>query len=60
MDMDRSGCFLKALPDKGLVEKGKEVEGGKKSKQRLTMLLGKRSMNQLSYGRVKSHAVSNV
>ena len=30
MDMDRSGCFLKALPDKGLVEKGKEAEGGKK------------------------------
>ena len=30
MDMDRSGCFLKALSDKGLVEKGKEAEGGKK------------------------------
>ena len=34
--MDESGCFFKALPDKGLVEKGKEAKGGKKSKQRFT------------------------
>ena len=34
--MDESGCF-KALPDKGLVEKGKQAKGDKKSKQRLTV-----------------------
>ena len=31
--MDESGCFFKALADKGLVEEDKEVKGGKKSKQ---------------------------
>ena len=35
--MDQSGCFFKALPDKGLVEKGKQAKGGKKSKQRFTI-----------------------
>ena len=34
---DESGCFFKALPDKGLVQKGKQVKGYKKSKQRLTV-----------------------
>ena len=29
--------FLKALPDKELVEKGKEAKGGKKSKKRFTI-----------------------
>ena len=28
-NMDKSGCFFKALPDKGLVEKGKQAKGGK-------------------------------
>ena len=36
-NMDESGCFFKALPEKGLVEKGKRAKGGKKSKQRLTV-----------------------
>ena len=36
-NMDESGCFFKALPDKGLVEKGKQAKDGKKSKQRLTV-----------------------
>ena len=31
--MDESGCFFKALPDANLVQKGKKVKGGKKSKQ---------------------------
>ena len=35
--MDETGCFCKALPEKGLVEKGKKTKGGKKSKQRLTV-----------------------
>ena len=71
-NMDESGCcccccccFFEALSDKGLIEKGKEAKGGKKSKQRfsiafLSMHLGKRWMIQLSYGRVKNQVVSNV
>ena len=35
--MNESGCFFKALPDKGLVEKGKQAKGGQKTKQRLTV-----------------------
>ena len=30
-NMDESGCFFKALPDKGLVEKGKQAKDGKKT-----------------------------
>ena len=29
--------FFKALPDKGLLEKGKQAKGSKKSKQQLTV-----------------------
>lgn len=36
-NMDESGCFWKALPEKGLAEKGKACHGGKKSKLRLTV-----------------------
>ena len=36
--MDETGCFWKALPDKGLAEKGKNCKGGKKSKLRLTIV----------------------
>ena len=36
-NMDESGCFFKVLPDKELVEKGKQAKGGKKSKQRLAV-----------------------
>ena len=51
-NIDKSGCFSKALPDKGLVETGKQVKGRKKLKQRLTVpflliQLGKRSTNPL-------------
>ena len=62
--MDKTSCFLKALPDKGLVEKRKQAKGGKKFKQQLavffflSMQLGKRSTNPLSSGRVNSHAIS--
>ena len=31
---NESGCFFKALPDAGLVQKRKQAKGGKKSKQR--------------------------
>ena len=36
-NMDETGCFWKALPDKGLAQKGKSCKGGKKSKQRITV-----------------------
>ena len=36
-NMDESGCFFKSLRQKGLVEKGKQVKGGKILKQRLSV-----------------------
>ena len=36
-NMGKSGCFFKALSDKGLVEKGKKANGGKKSTQIFTI-----------------------
>ena len=36
-NMDETGCFWKALPDKGFGMKGKQCKGGKKSKQRVTV-----------------------
>ena len=36
-NMDETGCFFKALPEKGLVEKKNQARGGKKSKTRLTI-----------------------
>ena len=35
--MYESGCFFKALLDAGLIQKGKQAKGGKKSKQRFTI-----------------------
>ena len=32
LNMDEGGCFFKALPSKGLAQKGKKSRGGKKSK----------------------------
>ena len=36
-NLDESGVFWKALPDKGFGQKVKECKGGKKSKQRFTI-----------------------
>ena len=36
-NMDESGCFFKALHDAGLVQKGQQEKGSKKSKQRFTI-----------------------
>lgn len=36
-NMDETGCFWKALPEKGLAQKGKMCKGGKKPKHRLTI-----------------------
>ena len=35
-NMDETGQFWKALPDKSLSERGKRCRGGKQAKQRLT------------------------
>ena len=35
--MDECGCFFKALPSKGLAQRGKKCKGAKKSKQRMTI-----------------------
>ena len=35
--MDGTGCFFKALPEKGLAVKKSQARGGKKSKTRLTI-----------------------
>ena len=37
LNMDQTGCFFKALPEKGLVEKKRQGRGGKKSDTRLTI-----------------------
>ena len=37
LNMDESGCFFKALPAKGVAQKGKKAKVGKKSKQRITV-----------------------
>ena len=36
-NLDETGCFWRALPEKGFGEKGKECKGGKKAKQRVTI-----------------------
>ena len=37
LNLDKTGCFWQALPNRGFSQKGKECKGGKKSKQRLTV-----------------------
>ena len=39
LNMDELGLFFKALPQRGLVEKGKKGRGGKQSKKRCTVAL---------------------
>ena len=36
-NIDETGCFWKALPDKGLGQVKKECKGGKESKLRVTI-----------------------
>ena len=38
LKLDETGLFFKALPEKGLAEKTKKSKGGKKSKQRMTVI----------------------
>ena len=37
LNLDETGCFWRALPNRGLGQKGKECKGGKQSKHRLTV-----------------------
>ena len=36
-NLDETGCFWKALPDRGFAQKGTSCHGGKKSKERMTV-----------------------
>ena len=36
-NLDETGCFWRALPQKGFGVKGQECKGGKKAKQRVTI-----------------------
>ena len=36
-NMDETGCFFKALPEKGFAKKKSQARGGKRSKKRLTI-----------------------
>ena len=38
-NMDETGVFWQALPDRGFGSKGRQCKGGKKSKQRVTIAL---------------------
>ena len=56
------GLFFKALPEKGLIEKGKKTTGSKKSKQCMTIILivasdGSLFLNKLLSGDYKDHAL---
>ena len=37
-NLDETGCFWKALPEKGFGQKERECKGGNKAKQRLTIV----------------------
>ena len=41
-NMDETGCFYRALPEKTLAERKKECRGGKKAKEMLILLEVKR------------------
>ena len=36
-NLDETGCFWRALPDRGFAQKGASCHGGKKSKERMTV-----------------------
>ena len=36
-NLDETGCFWRALPDKGFNQRAKDCKGGKQSKQRITV-----------------------
>ena len=63
-NMEESGCFWKALPDKGLAQKGKSCKGSKKANNEeqllfSSMLREKRNTNQLLFGNQRNLTASN-
>ena len=65
-NMDETGCFFKALPEKGLAEKKSQTRGGKKSKTRLTIAFfvnfaGEKAIEPLVVWRSKKlHCFKNI
>ena len=57
-NMDETGLFRQALPDKGFAQRSKQCKGGKKSKQRLTVAFfvnaAGRKKSPLRYGNLKT------
>ena len=57
-NMGESGYFFEALPDKALVEKGKQAKGDKKSMQRFIIAFFVNAAGKkLLYGRVECYVV---
>ena len=61
-NLDETGCFFKALPEKGLAEKKSQIRGGKKSKMRLIIAFfvnaaGEKAIDHWWCGGVKNHVV---
>ena len=58
-NIDETGIFWKALPDRGFGVKGKSCHGGKKIKQRITVAFSSQQQGQkkslFSYGDLKIH-----
>lgn len=38
LNLDELELFIKSLPERGLIEKGKNPKGGKKYRQRMTVM----------------------
>ena len=61
-NMDETGCFFKALPEKGLAEKKSQARGGKKSKAKLIIAFfvnaaGEKAIERLVVWRSKKRVV---
>ena len=62
LNLDELELFFKALPKKGLMKKGEKTQGGKKSKQRMTVMFilasdGSFVFEPTFIWRSKSHAI---
>ena len=55
-NMDETGLFFRALPDKTLTVKGADCDGGKKSKERLTVALCVNAVGEVETPLVIGHA----
>ena len=64
-NMDESGCFFRALPDRCLSEKGRRCKGGKHSKVRMTVAFivsatGGKVTESIVIWKSKYHDVSDI